>query len=303
MKALRVPILILMMFSLCLTECKAFGQTPDDKTRKIAVTTVESKDVTLTHQYVCRIHAIRHIEVRTLMDGLVMTIPIKEGQAVKKGDELFKLAPVVDKPGAAGEAVSIRAPYAGLIGRLLRKEGSLVREGASLTTLSDNSVMWVYFNVPEKRYLEFMEEQRHTKESPEVELRLADHKKFPQHGKIGAIDASFNKDTGSIAFRADFPNPDGVLRHGQAGTLLMRQRLKNAIVIPQRATFEKGDKRYVFAVDKDDVAHQREIDIQNEADGLFVIQKGAEVGDKVVLEGVKLVHDGQKLPRTEAPRP
>jgi membrane fusion protein (multidrug efflux system) len=296
MKALPVPILVLMMSSLCPIAYKAYGQTTGDEARKVAVATVKSKDITFTHPYVCRIHAIRHIEVRAPANGHVMAIPIKEGQEVKKGDQLFKLKPMMDKPGN-GKVVSIQAPYAGLIGRLLRQEGSLVLEGEPLTTLSDNSVVWVYFKLPEKDYLDFMEEQRHTKESPEVELRLAGNRRFPQHGKIGAIDASFDKDTGSIAFRADFPNPEGVLRHGQVGTLLMSRRVKGAIVIPQRATFEKDDKRYVYVLDKDDVAHQRQIAIQSESDDLFVIQKGVEVGDKVVLEGVSLVHDGQRLPR------
>ena len=88
---------------------------------------------------------------------------------------------------------------------------------------------------------------------------LANGNKFQQIGKIGAIEAEFNNETGNIPFRADFPNPDGLLRHGQTGTVLIRRVLKDAIVIPQRATFEVLDKRYVYVVDKDDVVHQREI--------------------------------------------
>ena len=95
---------------------------------------------------------------------------------------------------------------------------------------------------------------------------LANGSKFQQIGKIGAIEAKFNNETGNIPFRADFPNPDRLLRHGQTGTVLINRTLKNAIVIPQRATFEILDKRYVYVVDKDDVVHQREIVIQNELD-------------------------------------
>ena len=72
----------------------------------------------------------------------------------------------------------------------------------------------------------------------QIELVLANGNKFPQPGKIGAIEADFNNETGNIAFRADFPNPDGLLRHGQTGTVLIHRLVKNAIVIPQRATFE-----------------------------------------------------------------
>ena len=161
--------------------------------------------------------------------------------------------------------------------------------------MSDNSVMWVYFNVPEARYLEYMADLDQDKDGLEIELVLANGHKFPQTGKLGAIEAKFNNETGTIAFRADFPNPDGLLRHGQTGTVLIHRALKNAIVIPQRATFETLDKRYVYVVGKDDVVHQREIVIQNELDDLFVIKRGVGVGDKIVLEGIRRVRDGEKV--------
>ena len=101
--------------------------------------------------------------------------------------------------------------------------------------------------------------------------------------------------TGNVAFRADFPNPDRLLRHGQTGTVLISQVQNDAIVIPQRATFEVLDKRYVYVVDKDDVAHQREIVIQNELEDLFVVKTGVGVDDKIVIEGVRLVRDGDKV--------
>ena len=151
---------------------------------------------------------------------------------------------------------NVTAPFDGIVDRLHEQEGSLIKEGDILTTLSDNSVMWVYFNVPEKQYLEYMASPKQDKEEQKIELELANHDKFPQPGKIGAIEAQFNNETGNIAFRADFPNPDGLLRHGQTGTILIHRTLKNALVIPQRATFELLDKRYVWVVGEDDVAHQ-----------------------------------------------
>ena len=140
----------------------------------------------------------------------------------------------------------IRAPFDGMIDRLPRQQGSLVLKGETLTNLFDNSLVRAYFNVPEARYLEFMAERAENKESPDFELILADHSKFPQTGKLGAIEAKFNPETGDIAFRADFPNPDGLLRHGQTGTVLINRVLKDAIVIPQRATFESLNKRIAF---------------------------------------------------------
>ena len=161
--------------------------------------------------------------------------------------------------------------------------------------MSDNSLVRVYFNVPETRYLEHMTDLSQRKEDLKIELILANGKKFGQVGKFRAIKADFNSENGTIPFRADFPNPDGLLRHGQRGTVLISRVLNGAIVIPQRTTFEILNKRYVYVVDKEDVAHLREIVIQNELEDLFVIKKGVGVDDKIVLEGIRQVHDGEKV--------
>jgi len=189
----------------------------------------------------------------------------------------------------------VKAPYDGIIDRLLHQQGSLVEEGEILTTLSDNSVMWVYFNVPEKQYLEYMTDLSQHKDDLKIELQLAGGSKFNQLGKINAIEADFNNENGNIAFRADFPNPDLLLRHGQTGTLLVSRVEKDNIVIPQRAVFEVLQKRYVFVVDKNDVAHQREIVVKNELEDLYVIKDGLNVKDTIVLEGILQVRDGEKV--------
>ena len=129
----------------------------------------------------------------------------------------------------------------------------------------------------------------------QVELVLANNQKFAQTGKIAAIEAEFNNETGNIAFRADFPNPDGLLRHGQTGTVLIHRALHGATVIPQRATFDILDKRYVYVVGQDGVVRQREIVLQHEMDDIYVIKEGLTKSDKIVLEGVGQVHDGDKV--------
>src|SRR5262249_12150272 len=189
----------------------------------------------------------------------------------------------------------VRAPFDGIVDRLHEQLGSLIKEGDDLTTLSDNSVMWVYFNVPESRYLDYMAGQGQENESRKIELVLPNGSKFQQSGKIGAIEAKFNNETGNIPFRADFPNPTRLLRHGQTGNVLIHRTLKNAIVIPQRATFEILDKQYVYVVDKDGVAHQRAIVVQHEKDDIFVIRTGLDVNDSFVLEGVRQVRDSENV--------
>lgn len=198
---------------------------------------------------------------------------------------------------------TVRAPFDGIIDRLHFQQGSLVKEGDILTTLSDNSVMWVYFNVPEARYLEYKARQGKRKDDSRlelvdsrIELVLADGSKFNQTaGNTVTIEGKFNNVTGNISFRADFPNPDRLLRHGQTGTVLIHRMLKDAIVIPQRATFEILDKQYVWVVGKNNVVHQREISVQHVLEDVFVIEKGLDVNDKIVLEGGRQVRDGDTI--------
>ena len=125
-----------------------------------------------------------------------------------------------------------------------------------------------------------------------IELVLANQDEVPAARQARCDPGPIQQETGNIAFRADFPNPDGLLRHGQTGTILIPRKVHDAIVIPQRATFEILDKRYVYVVDKDDVVHRREIVVQDEVDDIFVIKKGVGVGDRIVLEGIRQVRDG-----------
>jgi len=187
---------------------------------------------------------------------------------------------------------TIKAPFDGIIDRLSHQQGSLVEEGEVLTSLSDNSVMWVYFNVPEARYLDFMS-NRHR--NLNVELMLANGRMFDQPGKLAAIEADFNNETGTIPFRADFPNPNRLLRNGETGTILISRVEKDALIIPQRATFQILENQYVYVVDKDKVAHQREIVVLHELEDIYVIKKGLEPTDKIILEGMRRVHDGEKV--------
>jgi len=328
---------------------------PAAERQKIVVTSPQAKDVVVARQYAGKILAHRHINVSALANGIVAEVPVREGQAVKKGDVLFRVVPTISqakldaelaevkiaqiefentKKLAAGKqpvvsqhelALSeaklakaqaraklaeaelnftvVRAPFDGLVGRLQQQEGSVVKEGEALTTLSDNSAVWVYFNVPESRYLEYVADGEQVKVGTPVELVLANGDRYPEAGKLGAIEANFNNDTGNIPFRADFPNPRGLLRHGQTGTVLIRESLKNAVLIPQRATLEDCGKRYVYVVGKDDVAHRREIVVQNELEDLFAVGKGLDVTDRIVVEGVRQVRDGEKVMGYEYRKP
>ncbi|MEO2062831.1 MAG: efflux RND transporter periplasmic adaptor subunit [Christiangramia sp.] len=188
----------------------------------------------------------------------------------------------------------VRAPFSGIMDHLEVREGSMLEEGELLTSLSDNSKMWVYFNVPEAEYLDYMMNTRNDQQQ-NVNLLLANNKKFDQDGVVETIEGEFNNETGNIAFRATFPNPKGILRHGETGNILMTIPLKNAMLIPQKATFEVLDKRYVFTVDKENVVHQTEIKTGAELPHLFVVESGLKENDRVLLEGIRMVKNNQEI--------
>ena len=198
---------------------------------QIVVTSPMAKDVIITQQYVCQIHSRRHIDVCALEDGYLMPITVKEGQAVKEGDVMFEIVPVLykarldaevaerdlaqlelnntkrlaNKQGVSQNEVTlfeaklaraqakadlaaaelnftkVKAPFDGIIDRLNEQQGSLVKEGDILTTLSDNSVMWVYFNVPEKRYLEYMAETGQDKQNLDNRTHAGEPQQVPAY--------------------------------------------------------------------------------------------------------------------------
>ena len=189
---------------------------------------------------------------------------------------------------------AIRAPYDGLIDRFHVRLGSLVDEGDLLTSLSDNSRMWVYFNVPESEYLEY--KSKVTKDSTmSVSLLMANNKLFGYPGVVETIEADFNNETGNIAFRATFPNPKELLRHGETGNILMVVPIERALLIPQKATFEILDKKYVFVVDENHLVKSREITIGAEMEDLYAVSDGLSENEKILLEGLRKVRDNDKI--------
>lgn len=188
----------------------------------------------------------------------------------------------------------IKAPFDGIMDRFQVRLGSLVSEGDLLTTLSDNSEMWVYFNVPEAEYLNY-KSHTNTENLTKVNLLMANNELFKYSGVVKTIEADFNNETGNIAFRATFPNPEGLLRHGETGNIQMLVPLKDALIIPQKSTFEILEKKYVFVVDKDNIVRQREITIGTELPDIYILKDGVKEGERIVLEGIRKVKDGDKI--------
>jgi membrane fusion protein (multidrug efflux system) len=271
---------------------------------KIVVTAAEAKDVAVIRRYACQIHAWRRTDMRALQNGSVGEFKVEEGQRVKKGDLLFEVEPFVtrDTPSRDSKSTNpkvsvakVVAPFDGIIDRVCQSRGSSVEEGDILMTLTDTSLMWASFNVPETQYLEYIAAKAQRRVDPKIGLELGDGGKFKHPGKIGAILAEFDDKTGGIRFRADFANPGGRLRHGETGMVLMRQTHRGATVIPKRSAYEIQDKRYVYVVDEEDVVHRREIAAVNETDDIFLVKKGLSPGERILLDWDRPVFLGRKI--------
>jgi multidrug efflux pump subunit AcrA (membrane-fusion protein) len=285
MQVSRRPLTVLLI-ALTLSACNSYTETPRSEIPEVSLTSAQLKDVTLTQQYVGHVNAHRHIEVRPPHSGIVTVTP-KAGQAVKEGEVLFQL-------GTPPAALSIKAPFDGVVGRIKQQQGAFVEEGETLTTLSDNSEVRVYFQVPEVRYLEYHSNAA-DKDEVSFELMLPDGNKFHHQGELFAIAGNFDPKSGTITFRADFPNPEGQLRQGQNATVLISRPQEHALVVPQRATFQVAQRRYVYVVDGDDIARQRAIEVENEVDDLFVLKSGLKVDERIILDGLRQVLDGGKV--------
>ncbi len=188
----------------------------------------------------------------------------------------------------------IRAPFDGIIDRFRVRLGSLVNEGDLLTTLSDNSKMWVYFNVSESEYLDY--KVRIINNQPmKVGLLMANNQEFEYPGVVETIEADFDNETGNVPFRATFSNPKALLRHGETGNILVYVPVKHGLVIPQKATFEIMDKRYVFTVDKNSRVKLKEITVEAEMPDLYVVSSGISKSDKIIIEGLRKVKEDDRV--------
>lgn len=185
----------------------------------------------------------------------------------------------------------ITAPYRGIINRIAHKMGSLIEEGTMLTSISDNKEVFAYFHLSESDYLNYITEQDNP-ESKRVSLVLANQSRYNQEGRIEIIESEFDRSTGNIAFRARFPNPDRILKHGANGKIIVKEHIKNAMLIPQKSTFELQDKLYVFVLKSDKTVEQRNVVAKMRLPHYFVIESGITENDTIIYEGVQNIKSG-----------
>lgn len=186
----------------------------------------------------------------------------------------------------------VKAPFTGVINRIPNKAGSLVDEGALLTSISNNDEVFAYFNISEKEFLEFKKAGVENK-LDSVRLLMTNNELFRFGGKVETAENEIEPGTGNIAFRARFRNPDHLLKHGASGRILYDEKLTNALIIPQKSTFEIQDKTYVFVVNDSNRVEVKNVVPKYRLNHLFVVESGVSTADKIIYEGLQKVKAGQ----------
>lgn len=197
---------------------------------------------------------------------------------------------------------TVTSPADGVVGTIPYRVGSLVSASSAepLTTVSNITNMYVYFSMTEKQLLALTRAQGGVKGAlaamPSVKLKLADGTEFSAMGKVSTVSGVIDPTTGSVQMRATFPNAGHVLRSGGTGSILVPTHATDAVMVPQKATFDIQNKKFVYVVNGDKTVTQREIEVLPQNDGqTYVISSGLKAGERIVVDGVNQLKNGQKI--------
>jgi membrane fusion protein (multidrug efflux system) len=198
---------------------------------------------------------------------------------------------------------TITAPVSGYIGRLYKKQGSLISSAdvEALTTLSDVHEVYGYFSLSESDFINFKKTyagntlSEKLKNLAAVELVLADNSIYEKKGVVDMIDGQFDKNTAAITVRATFPNANGILRSGNTGKVRLQIQHDDAILIPQSATIEMQDKVFAFTVNAKNEVTKTPVTISGKSGANYLISEGLKAGDKIVLSGIDKLQEGQLI--------
>ncbi|MCD8208608.1 MAG: efflux RND transporter periplasmic adaptor subunit [Bacteroidales bacterium] len=205
----------------------------------------------------------------------------------------------------------VKSPVDGVAGTIPYRVGALVSANSAspLTTVSDNSVMYVYFSLNESAALDlaltYGSVENAIKRMPDVYLKLSNGSRYEHPGRVASISGVINQSTGSVQARAEFPNPDKILMSGANGTIMFPDLYRDVILIPQEATNQLQDQYFVYKV-VDGETQITHIEVNPKNDGkIFIVTDGLEVGDKIISEGAGLLRSGLKViekPATNLPQ-
>ena len=202
----------------------------------------------------------------------------------------------------------VKSPSTCVIGDLPFRVGALVNSSnaQALTTVSNINKMYVYFSMTEKQLLEMTRQagsaHKAVSEMPAVKLQLADGTIYNHDGKVTTVSGVIDKTTGTVSMRADFINPEHLLKSGGSGSIIVPYTNSSAIIIPQDAVSDVQDKHFVYVVGSDNKVKYTEVQIAPNNDGKnYIITSGIKTGDRIVIAGISSLQDGMDIkPVTEA---
>jgi RND family efflux transporter MFP subunit len=237
--------------------------------------------------------------VKVLVDKKVIAKSELELAKARLSDSEAKVAEALTLVSEANTKIgytSVRSPFNGVIDRIPLKSGSLVDDGVLLTTISDNNQMYAYFNVSENEYLQYQKtSSSNLKRDKLAALILSDGTRYQHNGRIETQEAEFSDNTGSIAFRAKFPNPQNMLKHGASGNVQLITMLNGKVLVPQKSVLEIQDKSFVFIVNSNNTVKMQSFTPQLRVSEYYVVKDGLQAGDKIVYEGVQNIRDGAQI--------
>ena len=191
---------------------------------------------------------------------------------------------------------TIRAPFNGVVNRLPLKTGSLIEEGTMLTSITDIQSVFAYFSVSENEYLRFNKVKKTAgNQFDSVLLILSDGSDYGYAGTIETMNGEIDPSTGSLVFRARFPNPKGLLKHGATGKVVLTTNVNNTLIIPQKAVFEIQDRNFVFMVNKNNIIRQQAFESISRLGHYYLVKSGLKEGDLIVYEGAQNLREGNKI--------
>ncbi|MBE8728298.1 efflux RND transporter periplasmic adaptor subunit [Flavobacterium hungaricum] len=245
-----------------------------------------------------RIATVELEQAQTLFNKKVIADKELELSKAKYDAAAAKVAHAAAEKKAINQQINfttIRAPFDGTVDRIPFKEGSLVENGSLLTTVSQLDDIYAYFSIPENTYFQMMEDKSLNNQG-DIKLVLPNGMVYDQRGELRTADGEIDRETGSIQYKAKFHNPQGFIKHGTSGKLIISEPKTNAILIPQKAVFSIQDKQYVFLVNKKDgKVKMTNITIGSTLDDVYILNDGLKSDDLIVEEGTQSLRDGDKI--------
>lgn len=204
---------------------------------------------------------------------------------------------------------TIKSPIDGYVGAINFREGALISPSDvyPLTTVSEISQVYAFFSFNEAQYINLLQnaegktKAERIKNSPDLSLILANGTVYSEKGRIQTSTGQINQSTGTIAIRAAFDNPKEILTNGNSGKIRLPIEYKDAIVVPQSATFEQQKDIVIYTLGADNKIKATLIKIAGVVDNLYVVESGLKAGDKIIISGVNKLRNGATISPQDTP--